>query len=90
LLASRLHRAVIYVYHAGLLSRPKRGVVRITGRGRKVAADHPDQVDDRVLAEFPEFIEFKSWSRKPKQAGEPDLDTEDGSADGHDQSNFPS
>ncbi len=77
LLTSRLHWAVTYMYQAGLLSRPKRGVLRITGRGRKVAAEHPDRVDNRVLAEFPEFVEFTSRSRKPKQAGEADLAAED-------------
>lgn len=78
LLANRLHWAVIYMYQAGLLSRPKRGVVCITDRGRKVAAAHPNRVDVRVLSEFPEFIEFKSRSRQPKQAGEPDLAAGDG------------
>ena len=73
LFANRLHWAVTYMYQAGLLSRPKRGVVRITDRGRKVAATHPDRVDVRVLSEFPEFIDFKSRSHQPKQAGEPDL-----------------
>ena len=73
LLADRLSWAVTYMYQAGLLSRPKRGVVRITGRGRKVVAEHPDRVDVRVLSEFPEFIDFKSRSHQPKQAGEPDL-----------------
>jgi restriction system protein len=57
----------------GLLSRPKRGVVRITGRGRKVAAAHPDRVDVRVLSEFPEFIDFKSRSHGPRQADQPEL-----------------
>ena len=69
LFANRLHWAVTYMYQAGLLSRPKRGVVRITGRGRKVAAAHPDRVDVRVLSEFPEFIDFKSRSHGPRQAG---------------------
>jgi restriction system protein len=72
LLANRLHWAVTYMYQAGLLSRPRRGVVRITDRGRKVAAAHPDRVDIRVLSEFPEFIDFKSRTRPPKQTGEPD------------------
>jgi restriction system protein len=72
LLANRLHWAVTYMYQAGLLSRPKRGVVRITDRGREVAAAHPDRVDIRLLSEFPEFIDFKSRSRPPKQTGEPD------------------
>jgi restriction system protein len=73
LFANRLHWAVTYMYQAGLLSRPKRGVVRITGRGRKVAAAHPDRVDVGVLSEFPEFIEFKSRSHAPRQTGQPEL-----------------
>ena len=76
--ANRLHWAVTYMYQAGLLSRPKRGVVRITDRGRKVAAAHPDRVDIRVLSEFPEFLDFTSRSRPPKQTGEPDR-VDDGS-----------
>jgi restriction system protein len=71
LLADRLSWAVTYMFQAGLLNRPKRGVVRITGRGRKVVAEHPDRVDVRVLSEFPEFIDFKGRSRQPRQAGEP-------------------
>jgi len=70
LFANRLHWAVTYMYQAGLLSRPKRGVVRITGRGRKVAAAHPDRVDVGVLSEFPEFIEFKSRSHAPRQSSQ--------------------
>jgi restriction system protein len=77
LLANRLQWAVTYMYQAGLLIRPKRGVVRITDRGRKVAAEHPDQVDNQVLARFPEFMEFMSRSRKPRKTGEADLDAED-------------
>ena len=76
LFANRLHWAVTYMYQAGLLSRPKRGVVRITGRGRQVAAAHPDRVDVGVLSEFPEFIEFKSRSHAPRQSsqtGQPEL-----------------
>jgi restriction system protein len=73
LFANRLHWAVTYLYQAGLLSRPKRGVVCITDRGRKVAAAHPDRVDVRVLSEFSEFLDFKSRSHQPRQTGEPDL-----------------
>lgn len=79
LLADRLHWAVTYMYQAGLLSRPKRGVVCITDRGQNVAAEHPDRVDMRVLSQFPEFIEYTSRARRPKQAGEPDLATSNSS-----------
>jgi restriction system protein len=73
LFANRLHWAVTYMYQAGLLSRPKRGVVCITDRGRKMAAAHRDRIDVRVLSEFPEFIDFKSRSHQPRQTDEPDL-----------------
>jgi restriction system protein len=79
LLANRLHWAVTYMYQAGLLSRPKRGVVRITERGRKVVAEHPDSLNIRILSEFPEFIDFQSRSRQPKQGGG-DSDTGDDAA----------
>jgi restriction system protein len=65
LFANRMHWGVTYLYQAGLLSRPRRGVVCITDRGRKVAAAHPSRVDVGVLSEFPEFIEFTSRSRRP-------------------------
>jgi len=68
--ANRLHWAVTYMYLADLLSRPERGVVSITDRGRKVATAHPVRIDLQVLSEFPEFIEFKGRSRPPKQAGD--------------------
>lgn len=63
LFASRVHWAVTYLYHAGLLSRPRRGVVQITQRGREVLAKHPDRIDLSVLSEFEEFVEF----RRPAQ-----------------------
>ncbi len=71
LFANRLHWAVTYMYQAGLVSRPKRGVVCITKRGRQVAAAHPDRVDVRTLSEFPEFIDFKSRSHQPRTADQP-------------------
>src|ERR1700751_2748175 len=58
LFANRLHWAVTYMRQAGLLSRPKREVVRITGRGRKVAT---------------ESIGSKSRSHVPRQTGQPEL-----------------
>jgi len=73
LFANRLHWAVTYMHQAGLVSRPKRGVVRITDRGRKVAAAHPERVDVGVLSEFSEFIEFKSRSHARRQTGQPEL-----------------
>jgi restriction system protein len=67
LFANRLHWAITYMYQAGLLSRPKRGVVQITDRGQKILAKHPDRVDLGVLAQFEEFIDFQNRSRRPSR-----------------------
>lgn len=60
---SRLHWALTYMSQAGLVTRPKRGVVQITDRGGYVLREHPDRIDNRLLAEFAEFREFKSRAR---------------------------
>jgi restriction system protein len=69
LFASRLHWAITYLYHAGLVTRPRRGIVQITQRGQEVLARHPDRVDVNVLSQFDEFIEFRTPSRR---AGQPE------------------
>jgi restriction system protein len=45
---------------AGLLSAPKRGVIKITDRGRNVLEKPPSKLDLAYLGKFPEFIAFKS------------------------------
>jgi restriction system protein len=39
-------------------------VTQITQRGRDVLAKHPDRVDMGVLAQFPEYLEFRSGSHR--------------------------
>ena len=65
---SRVGWALTYMAQAGLVTRPKRGVYVITDRGRRVLSAHPDRVDNKVLQEFPEFLEFKS---RRSEKGEP-------------------
>jgi restriction system protein len=69
LFANRLHWAITYLYQAGLVRRPKRGIVQITDRGQEILAKHPNRVDLVVLAQFDEFVDFKSRSRQA-QPGE--------------------
>jgi restriction system protein len=57
---SRVGWALTYMSQAGLVTRPKRGVYVISDRGRKVLDAYPDRVDNKVLEQFPEFLEFKS------------------------------
>lgn len=63
---SRVGWAKTYLKQAGLLEQPRRGVIRLTRRGREVLDEDPQRVDNQTLSAFPEFIEFKSRSRSAK------------------------
>jgi restriction system protein len=67
LFANRLQWAITYMYQAGLLRRPRRGVVQITPQGKEVLARHPERIDLGVLLQFEEFREFRSRSRQHGQ-----------------------
>lgn len=65
---NRLGWARTYLKQAGLLESVRRGVIRITDRGQTVLARNPPRIDNEVLDEFPEFLEFKSRTR-PRNTG---------------------
>jgi restriction system protein len=60
LVDSRINWATTYMAQAGLIRRPARGVMQITERGRQVLTEHPDRIDNYILARFEEFQAFKS------------------------------
>lgn len=64
---NRVAWAVTYLRQAGLLENIKRGVFKITERGRRVLVDFPDGVDNRVLERFEEFQEFKNRNKSNKE-----------------------
>jgi restriction system protein len=57
---NRVGWALTYMVKAGLVRRPRRGVVVITERGKQLLLDHPGRIDGSVLDQFPEFVEFKT------------------------------
>ncbi len=63
--ANRVAWAVTHMAQALLLERPARGVTQITQRGRDVLTKHRDRVDMSVLAQFPEYLAFRSRTRQP-------------------------
>lgn len=69
--ANRVGWAVTYLYRTGLIERTKRSVYRITERGRKVLAQHPERIDLKVLAQFREFHEFRGKSAD-EETGKPE------------------
>jgi restriction system protein len=55
---SRVEWAATYLVHAGAMTRPRRGVIAITPRGRDILASEPSRIDFGLLAQFEEFREF--------------------------------
>lgn len=64
---NRVGWASTYLRKANLLSRPKRGYVQITQRGRDTLAENPPVIDDRYLQKFEEFREFNERSIPDEQ-----------------------
>ncbi len=61
---NRVGWARTYMKKAGLLEAPRRGVVRITERGKQVLASNPTRVDAKFLEQFEEFMAFRVASRR--------------------------
>lgn len=61
-LANRAHWARTYLASAGCLVSPKRNIHSITERGRALLNSCPDRIDNTVLAQFPEFVAWKTKS----------------------------
>src|SRR6516164_9571907 len=61
--SSRIRWAGTYLVQAGLLSRPRRGVLQITERGKSVLAENPKAINNELLSRFLEFIDFRERSR---------------------------
>ena len=59
-IANRVHWAVTFLVKAGLLDRPRRGVFRITERGRSVLNAPPSRIDIPFLSQFDGFDEFRA------------------------------
>jgi len=60
---NRVAWAVTYIRKACLIETIKRGYFHITDRGREVLKQNPERIDNKLLSQFPEFVEF----RKPKK-----------------------
>ena len=64
----RVGWACTYLFRAGLLERPSRGVYGIAGRGVE-ALESGAAVDNAYLSRFPEFREFTGRGPEPEGSG---------------------
>lgn len=66
----RVQWASTYLRQTRLLESPKRGVFRITDRGKSVLAENPERVDLAFLARYPELDEFRKRRGDKKSPSE--------------------
>jgi restriction system protein len=64
---NRVAWAKVYLDHAGLLETPLRGQFKISERGRKSLKQAPERITINYLLQFPEFVEFRSGSKRQKK-----------------------
>ncbi len=65
---NRIAWALLGITKAGLVERVRRGVYRLTPDGAELLASGPSRVDDRILAKYPAFVEWKKQvALGPKQ-----------------------
>ena len=74
-LANRAHWARSYLSKAGLLSSPKRNVHEATEAGRRLLAQNPERIDNKLLSDFEGFEQWRVGGdpREGDVVGEPPL-----------------
>ncbi|AOV15899.1 restriction endonuclease [Acidihalobacter aeolianus] len=66
---NRVGWARSYLKQAALLDSPRRGYFAISQRGRDLLKKDPDRIDIGLLAQYPEFIEFRNRKNIKKNRG---------------------
>lgn len=61
---NRVGWARTYLKKSGLLEAPKRGILKITSRGKEILQSNPKEINNKLLSQFNEFKEFKAKRRK--------------------------
>ncbi len=64
---------ITYFRKAILLENTKRGVYRITERGKKLIDEKPAKIDIKLLKKYPEFVEFVSGKSEDDKTEKPNL-----------------
>jgi restriction system protein len=59
---NRIAWALSHMVQAGLLTRPSRGVTKITAVGKELLVHHSGPIDISVLNQYPEYVAFRQGS----------------------------
>lgn len=61
---NRVAWAITHMSQAKLLDRPQRGRYVLSERGKVILKTHPERVDMSVLAQFPEYVDFRNRKKQ--------------------------
>jgi restriction system protein len=75
-IASRVAWAKTFLKQAGLVKQPKRGLVEISAEGKTVLAGNPEKIDQDLLKQFPQFVEFLSRTKGQSGTAAPEAATD--------------
>jgi restriction system protein len=75
---NRVHWALSYLKHSKLLENIKKGVYKITDRGKQVLSQNPAKIDSELLKQFPEYVDFINRT-STKEKGRSDIIESDAS-----------
>ena len=64
---NRIAWAKVYLGRAGLLDAPQRGQFKMSERGREALKDAPERITINYLEKYPEFVAFRSTTKKKKE-----------------------
>lgn len=68
LFANRVSWATVYMMHAGLLERIRRGVYQLTGEGKDLLSRSPPRIDNQLLGQYPDFVQWRQRSKSPSSS----------------------
>ncbi len=69
---NRIAWALSHMVQAGLLTRPSRGVTKITGTGKELLSRHSGPIDISVLNQYPDYVAFRQGSNVTESAAASD------------------
>jgi|CXWL01.1.fsa_nt_gi restriction system protein len=69
IIGNRIQWAVSYLYKAGLLDRPSRGVYAVSELGKQALKTHTDKINIKTLEQYPKFFEWRNKEKKQSDNG---------------------
>ena len=61
--SNRVSWALLYMQHAGLVKKVRRGVYQLMTEGKRVLDEEPHRIDNKLLRNYPAYVEWRTGRR---------------------------